>query len=299
MEICPTPIGSWVSPFGVHPAACKRELCEVCGKRRRWSFIRRTATLTHLAREFTITSPLLDPSRETLRWFNRKCAELKCYLDRVYGKHGRPVWSNELGKVGRRLHKHSILGDYGYVDFRSLRHEMIRLGLCSWVDGKPHAWRFKYKLLRNRGAAIHYVAAYVAKGAEAIWPKYARIRYTPVPEKRPKSPEIWTLLPGLPLGEAGAVAEIVRARVQTVRALGVCARHRFVQALRAIHVAVGSSSRQSALPCSTAQRAGAPEWGQMVADTGSRPAEHTLHPNRPLLSLSYIDVRQMDEEGVS
>lgn len=130
-----------------------------------------------------------EPSAERLRFFNRRCAVLKQYLDRQYGKQPPPVWCTERGAEDH-LHGHRLLGDYGYVDLPRLRKWMLRNGMCDLAqDGRLVPWYLKYELLRNQDQAIRYVAAYVAKSATTSWPKHARTRYVPIPEpKREPAP---------------------------------------------------------------------------------------------------------------
>lgn len=126
-----------------------------------------------------------EPSAERMRFINRRRAVLKQYLDRKYGKQPRPVWCNERGEKGDKVHGHMLLGDYGYIDLPKVRKWMVKNGLCDVAqDGRLVPWYIKYELLRSQGQAVRYVAAYVGKGAEVTWPKYARIRYCPIGEKR-------------------------------------------------------------------------------------------------------------------
>lgn len=186
---CPTPFAHAHGSDHWHFMACKRESCPVCGRRRRASFVRRAAQCTYLKRHLRISPPDHgEPSRERLRFINRKCAELKQYLDRQYGKQPPATWSNERDEVKDNLHSHRLLGDYGYIDFPKVRKWMVKRGMCSpGPEGKLIPWSFKYELLRNQGQAIAYVAKYISKAADQPWPKYARRRYCPVPEKREPS----------------------------------------------------------------------------------------------------------------
>jgi hypothetical protein len=186
--MCLYPIGHQHGSDHWHMVRCKRESCDYCGRLRRASFIRRVSQMDHLQRMLTIGLPDHgNVSAERLRYFNRKSAVLKQYLDRKYGKQPKPAWSVERGD-NDGLHRHVLLGDYGYIDLPEVRKWMLRNGLCDWTeDGRLVPWYIRYELLRNKDQAIKYTAAYVAKGAQKSWPTYARIRYCPIPEERKQS----------------------------------------------------------------------------------------------------------------
>jgi hypothetical protein len=155
------------------------------------------------------------PRAARLRFVHRKKTVLKQYLDRTYGRQPRPVWADELGEKTEHLHSHTLLGDYGYVDFPRLRKWMVRNGLCDRTqDGRLVPWHLKYELLKAPAQGIRYVAKYLAKSAATVWPRYARTRYVPIAEPRwkgecgphkraPYSPS-WFADDARPYGERGS-----------------------------------------------------------------------------------------------
>jgi hypothetical protein len=125
------------------------------------------------------------PTGPRLKYVHRKKAELKQWLDRNYGRQGRPVWADELGERTRHLHSHTLIGDYGYVDFPKARRWMVANGLCDRTqDGRLVPWHFQYELLKHPAQGVRYVAKYLAKTANTVWPSHARTRYVPIAEPR-------------------------------------------------------------------------------------------------------------------
>jgi hypothetical protein len=124
----------------------------------------------------------------------RKCStDLKRWLDREKGYKGKPAWSREIGDHGY-LHQHGLVGDYGYLDFKKVNDWMIAHGYYELIDGRKVPWRTRYRWLQSREHGAAYMAKYIVKGAETQWPRYTRIRYTPIPKQKFEPDEAFVLI---------------------------------------------------------------------------------------------------------
>jgi len=122
-------------------------------------------------------------TRPNIQRLRRCSTDLKRWLDREKGYKGKPAWSREVGAHGY-LHQHGLVGDYGVLDFKKLNHWMIAHGYYVLIDGRKVPWRTRYRWLKSREHGAGYMAKYIVKGAETKWPRYTRIRYTPIPKDK-------------------------------------------------------------------------------------------------------------------